>query len=302
MEVGDRGWRFKMKVGDLKMEDEDEEKNGGRRLEMKKKWRMDVRDDIPLKTYDSQLFISPKIKIGEDEVTVQSRWSEAKDDLHPEEDTDESQMSQNMQVFNVVFHHGGEFVRLNDGDTIYMGGVSTIVFGKLIDKWSMVNIHKLIRNNDGAYDFAAYASTTEVDGEIFVEHDVTGIEIIVKSPRCVNEMVELDGCDDEGVEGFNDSENERTTAIADGIDVSLPINEGTIVVGLLTGSKKKKWKDDEYVNDELDNFDPDVYDDDNWPKFDKFRKDQLNKNFKFKWGMQFNSLDDFRETIRECGS
>ena len=49
-----------------------------------------------------------------------------------------------MQVFNVVFHHGGEFERLNDGDTIYRGGVSTIVSGQLIDKWSMVNIHKSV--------------------------------------------------------------------------------------------------------------------------------------------------------------
>ena len=47
-------------------------------------------------------------------------------------------------MFNVVFHHGGEFVRLNDGDTIYKFGVSTIVSGQLIDKWSMVNIHKLV--------------------------------------------------------------------------------------------------------------------------------------------------------------
>lgn len=83
-------------------------------------------------------------------------------------------------------------------------------------------------------------------------------------------MVELDECDDEGVDEFNDSEDEITTVIADvfdGIDVSLPINKGIIVVGLLTGSKKKKWEDDEYVSDELDNFDPDVYDDDNGPKF-----------------------------------
>lgn len=48
---------------------------------------------------------------------------------------------------------------------------------------------------------------------MFVEHDVTGIEVTVKSPRCVNEMVELDGCDDEGVERLNDSEDERTTTI-----------------------------------------------------------------------------------------
>lgn len=93
--------------------------------------------------------------------------------------------------------------------------------------------------------------------------------------------------------------DERTTTIADGFDginVSLPINEGTIVVGLLTGSKKNKGEDDEYVSDELDNSDPDVSDDDNGPKFEKFRKDQLNKNFKFKWGMQFNYLNDFMIT------
>ncbi|KAI5401943.1 hypothetical protein KIW84_066417 [Lathyrus oleraceus] len=110
-------------------------------------------------------------------------------------------------MFNVVFHHGGKFVKLNDGDTIYMGVVSTIV------------------NNDDAYDFAAYACATGVNRKMFVEHDVTDIEVTVKSPRCVNKMVELDRCDDERVEGFNDSGDERTTAIADGfdgIDVSLP--------------------------------------------------------------------------------
>ncbi|KAI5405667.1 hypothetical protein KIW84_052433 [Lathyrus oleraceus] len=150
-------------------------------------------------------------------------------------------------MFNVVFHHGGEFVRLNDGDTIYM-----------------------IRNNDDAYNFVAYACATEVDGKMFVEHDITNIE------------------------------DERTAATVDGfdgIDVSLPINEGTIVIGLLTGSKKKKWEDDEYVSDELDRYDPNVSDDDNGPKFEKFRKDQLNRSFKFKWGMQFNSLDDLERQI-----
>ncbi|KAI5440921.1 hypothetical protein KIW84_010403 [Lathyrus oleraceus] len=136
---------------------------------------------------------------------VQSQWYKVKDGIHPEEEAYESQMS---QMFNVVLHHGGGFLRLNDGDTIYRGGVLTIVSGKLIHKWSMVNIHKLedgrgyieetfiiwtkildidenvfhIRNNDDAYDFAAYACATEVDGEMFVGHDVTGIEVTVKSP------------------------------------------------------------------------------------------------------------------------
>ncbi|KAI5441517.1 hypothetical protein KIW84_010843 [Lathyrus oleraceus] len=128
-----------------------------------------------------------------------------------------------------------------------------------------------IRNNDDAYDFSAYACATEVDGEMFVEHDVTGIEVTVNSHRCMNEMVEINGCDNERVERFNDSEEERIIFTADGfdgIDVSLPINK-------------------------------DVSDDDNGPNFEKFRKYQLNKNFKFKWSMQFNSPDDFREENRE---
>lgn len=49
-------------------------------------------------------------------------------------------------MFNVVFHREGEFIKLNDGDTIYMGGVSIILSRKLIYKWSMVNIHKWMNN------------------------------------------------------------------------------------------------------------------------------------------------------------
>ncbi|KAI5425876.1 hypothetical protein KIW84_031629 [Lathyrus oleraceus] len=120
------------------------------------------------------------------------------------------------------------------------------------------------------------------------------LHLLVKSPRCVDEMVKLDGYDDEGVGGFNDSEDQRTSAIADGfdgIDISLPINKGTIVTGLLAGSKKKKREDNEYVTDGLDNSDPDVSDDDNVPMFDKVKKNQLNKNFKFKWECLCSKVD-----------
>ena len=95
-----------------------------------------------------------------------------------------------MQIFNVVFHHGGEFVSLNNGDMIYRGGVSTLVYGLNIDKWTMVSIHRLvtgwgyrqgtyrtwtkileiddnffqIMRDDDCYDFAAYACATQVEG------------------------------------------------------------------------------------------------------------------------------------------
>lgn len=63
-------------------------------------------------------------------------------------------------MFNFVFHHGGEFVRLNDGDAIYRGGVSTIMSGKLIDKWLMVNIHKLV--NMWGYIEGTYKMWTKI--------------------------------------------------------------------------------------------------------------------------------------------
>ena len=69
---------------------------------------------------------------------------------------------------------------------------------------------------------------------------------------------------------------------------------------MLTCSSKKKCDDDEkYVSEELNSSDLDNSEDEKGPRFEKFKKEKLNKNFKFKWGMEFNSLDDFREAIRE---
>ncbi|KAI5399540.1 hypothetical protein KIW84_064754 [Lathyrus oleraceus] len=61
-------------------------------------------------------------------------------------------------------------------------------------------------------------------------------------------------------------------------------------------------EENEYVSDGLDNSDPDESDDDNGegPKFEKFRKEQLNNGYQVKWGMEFNSLDNFRDAIHEC--
>ena len=69
----------------------------------------------------------------------------------------------------------------------------------------------------------------------------------------------------------------------------------------MSGSKQKSCEDDEYVSDELDSFVSYLSDSDKGkvPKFEKFRKEHLNKDFKFQWGMQFNSQDDFRYAIRE---
>lgn len=36
--------------------------------------------------------------------------------------------------------------------------------------------------------FATYACATQVDGDIYLEHDVSDIELKVKVPRCINGM------------------------------------------------------------------------------------------------------------------
>ncbi|XP_058776962.1 uncharacterized protein LOC131651313 [Vicia villosa] len=57
--------------------------------------------------------------------------------------------------------------------------------------------------------------------------------------------------------------------------------------------------DDEYISEDLLSSDPDNSEDEKGPRFEKFKKEKFNKDFKFKWGMEFNTLDDFREAIRE---
>ncbi|KAI5404655.1 hypothetical protein KIW84_051710 [Lathyrus oleraceus] len=99
-----------------------------------------------------------------------------------------------------------------------------------------------------AYDFAAYACASNVDGDIFVEHDVDDME----------------GLDDDVVEGLYDSEDDRAITLVDGFDVTVPINQGKIVA-ILIAKPNKKTEDDEYYSDELDGSDSDESGDEERP-------------------------------------
>lgn len=134
-----------------------------------------------------------------------------------------------------------------------------------------------------------------------MEHDVDDVELRVRVPKCVNGVKDVEGLDDEVVEGLDNSEDDRATALVDGfdeVDVTVPINQGEIVAGLLCTPNKKN-DEDEYYSDELDSSDPDESGDEEGPKFERFRKEKLNKDYKFKWGMEFNSLVDLRDAICE---
>ncbi|KAI5438995.1 hypothetical protein KIW84_024652 [Lathyrus oleraceus] len=63
-------------------------------------------------------------------------------------------LSQNMQHFNVIFHHGGEFLMVKDNNIIYKVGVDTIISSQQTDKWTMFEILKFVNGwgyKEGSY-------------------------------------------------------------------------------------------------------------------------------------------------------
>ncbi|XP_058783089.1 uncharacterized protein LOC131657741 [Vicia villosa] len=238
--------------------------------------------------------------------------------------------SQESDHFNVTFHHGGEFVRVGGEEIIYRGGVDTTITGMHVGSWGLDSIVKIvsrlgyeegsfrvwtkvleiqegflyIRSDDDAVDFAMYFSVMNVTGDLYVEHSKgVKFERSDRAPNCVNEEKQLDGLEEEIVDGLDDSEDERATGLADGfdeeIDDTLPLNVDDSHLGPLGEPNKGLDDEDQYQSDELNSDDPDDSCDEDKPKYDKYKKEHLNKDFKFKWGMEFNSLNDFRGAIRE---
>ncbi|MCI22305.1 hypothetical protein A2U01_0043481, partial [Trifolium medium] len=57
--------------------------------------------------------------------------------------------------------------------------------------------------------------------------------------------------------------------------------------------------EENYASDELNSSDPDALDSEKAPKFDKFRMEELNANYKFKVGLEFASLEEFKLAITD---
>ena len=56
---------------------------------------------------------------------------------------------------------------------------------------------------------------------------------------------------------------------------------------------------EEYFSEELDSLDPYESDHEGGPRYENFRREQLNKNFEFRLGMEFNSLREFKDAMIE---
>jgi len=109
---------------------------------------------------------------------------------------------------------------------------------------------------------------------------------------------------------FDDSEEERALGMDDGFlveDGEPPPPVGNVVeekmklmkvVGGGAGSSYVvDYLDVGYVSEELGSSDPDVSDDDQGPRYEKFVMADLHKKYKFKVGLEFKSLAEFKETI-----
>ncbi|KAK2455719.1 hypothetical protein QL285_003145 [Trifolium repens] len=64
-------------------------------------------------------------------------------------------------------------------------------------------------------------------------------------------------------------------------------------------NSESKFDDGEYESEELHSSDPDASDEERGVRYEKFRNEQMKKKYKFKYGMEFNSLAEFREAIRD---
>jgi hypothetical protein len=114
-------------------------------------------------------------------------------------------------------------------------------------------------------------------------------------------------CGSEDVEGvkFNECGDERVVGLDDGFGVDTndePRNENNMRLVLSStgvSESESKFEDDEYESEELGSSDPDASDEERGVRYEKFRNEQMGKKYKFKFGMEFNSLQDFIDAIRD---
>ncbi|MCI21938.1 hypothetical protein A2U01_0043109, partial [Trifolium medium] len=119
-------------------------------------------------------------------------------------------------------------------------------------------------------------------------HNVVDILKKVSEPQCINSRQEVreeqsDCSSDDEARGlaFDDSEEERTMAINEGFEEVDKPPEGSSR-RVVSGYKRRvdfEKCDDEYISDDLGSSDPDDSDKESGPKYEKFRKEQLNKDY-----------------------
>lgn len=196
---------------------------------------------------------------------------------------------------------------------------------------------KLVRLDEDAVVMKEYATKKKCKLDIFIEHDVVESDGgVVNVPKYVEEsepvknssckgkekVVESEGSEDDQVDAggysgdedsdvggdmFDDSEEERGLGMEDGFglaDSNYLMIEGPSTTHSDQRNEDEKLLDEveidvDYESDSLGSSDPNDSDEEKGPRYEKFRMEQLNKKFKFKVGMEFRSLAEFKEALTE---
>lgn len=178
--------------------------------------------------------------------------------------------------FNVVFHHGGQFVR--DLIVYYRGGDVTVVEGLDKDKWSYFEVegimtdkkyaknsfrmwwkveeeiaYKKLRLDADAMDIVDYALSNNVDAHIYLEHGVDNM-FSVDAPVCLelqalNDVVEnVDAGGFEEIEGDygGDSENDSYSSEDEAKGIHLDDSEDERALGMDDGFGLSDGDDPEF--------------------------------------------------------
>jgi hypothetical protein len=193
---------------------------------------------------------------------------------------------------------------------------------------------RLVRLDEDAYEVKDYALSNNCAANIFVEHNVDETSGLVDVPKYINPSVmgessqvvdtdkgknvvysdneneddidvddEVDfSSSDEDVRGvtFDDSEDERALGLEDGfehVETSTPMNVTNCL--LIEGKSCEPDWDMGYISEELNSDDPDDSDIEKGPRAEIFNMDHLNKDTEFDTGLNFKSLYEFKEAIRE---
>ncbi|XP_058726822.1 uncharacterized protein LOC131598214 [Vicia villosa] len=196
---------------------------------------------------------------------------------------------------------------------------------------SLENDLNPFRDDSDAFEIAASVHNELGDIEIYVEQkpstgDATFMENVRKRKKGIMDEGDDEPKGDEGDESssyesvkdikFEDSEEERMNPFDEGFDEGFEKDEpnkqptayGADVAGSSQGMNpslitpemgKENVIEDEYLTDELDSGAEDDSDDDR-PRVVRFNEeDGVSKDFKFKVGMEFSSLSQFKSAILE---
>jgi hypothetical protein len=213
-------------------------------------------------------------------------------------------------------------VKEND-KVFYRGGKQTVVNGEIMDNWTKSHVHSLVMGwgyekgsfevyrrcmdgdegyvklnaDDDYYAVACYIGDGGAEAQIYVEHKHA------ESDDSLDSDYEIE--DDEGL-NFIDSEDERGVGLDDGF-ADNPQEDNTFennmkMVLETVGATNNNFEHEAYESEELASSDPDNSDEERGPRYERYRKEHMHKGYKWKYGLEFNSLADFREAVRDWSS